>query len=251
MPRGYGAMRYELKYYLPLEVADDVRRFITPYVVHDPYCADLPGHRYTVRSIYLDTDDLRFYSEKLDSLNNRKKVRVRTYNEPDGDTEAFIEIKRKFGRLGSKDRLQLPWPKVDHALNGKDPAEVLSGRHFRDRKTLEKIRFLMHVNELRPTVLVAYEREAFVGREDRRVRVTFDQNIRSLQHPTLDQIFAEQELRQFEDDHFILELKFDNVMPVWMSRLIRSHGLQAESYSKYCQGIDAWSGGLQPMATAE
>ncbi len=243
-------MRRELKYYLPVETITEIRDFIHPYVQHDPYCASLPNRTYTVRSVYFDTDDLRFYFEKLDSVRNRKKLRIRTYNDPQGDTVVFVEIKRKFGKLGSKDRLALPMTRIDDALNGKKPDDVLSDRSFRNRKVLEKIRFLMQVKNLRPVVLVTYDREAFVGRHDDRERVTFDCNIRSLINPTLDQIFREERMRQFEDDCYVLELKFNETMPHWMTSLIRNFNLVAAPYSKYCQGIDAWNNEREDIPAA-
>lgn len=234
-------MRHELKFYLPTSAIAQIRPLIAGHVQHDPYCADQPDQSYIVRSIYFDTEDLTFYHEKVDSVENRRKLRVRTYNSPHGSSIAFVEIKRKFGRVGCKDRLMLPLEKVDHALNGVSPETVLGDEpSYRDRTVLGKIRYLLNMKQLHPVVLVTYDREAFVGRRDRSVRVTFDRNIRSLLNPTMEQIFDEDALVQFEDDQFVLELKFDEAMPGWMANLIRKMNLSSESYSKYCTGIDAW-----------
>jgi len=234
-------MRHELKFYLPMDMIPEIRPLIANHVQHDPHCADQPNHSYTVRSIYFDSDDLVFYHEKLDSVKTRRKLRVRTYNTPCSDTIAFVEIKRKFGRVGCKDRLKLPLQKVDHALNGMKPEMVLGeDNRFQDRTVLGKIRYLLNIKRLHPVVLVTYDREAFIGRRDGTARVTFDQNIRSLISPTLEQIFDEESLIQFEDDQFVLELKFDDNMPGWMADLIRTLNISSESYSKYCAGIEAW-----------
>lgn len=66
--------RYELKFCLPLDEYETIRRAVIPHVEFDPYCRNLPGHRYTVRSTYLDSEDLDFYFEKLDGTSIRKKV---------------------------------------------------------------------------------------------------------------------------------------------------------------------------------
>ncbi len=233
-------MRHELKFRLPVSAIEQIRPLINDHVAHDPHCADLPNHTYVVRSIYFDTDDLSFYHEKIDSVKTRRKLRVRTYNTPDNCDIAFVEIKRKFGRVGYKDRLLLPITMVDHALNGVPTEEVLGvDSNFRERSVLGKIRYLMNVKNLQPVVLVTYEREAFLGNLDPTNRVTFDQNIRSLLNPTMDQIFEEDSLIQFEDQEFVLELKFNRAMPRWMANLIRKMGLSSHSYSKYCTGIDA------------
>ncbi|MFH1842598.1 MAG: polyphosphate polymerase domain-containing protein [bacterium] len=235
-----GAMRYELKYRLPIRVIAEIRDQIVPHVRFDPHCACRAGHHYTVRSIYFDSDDLCFYHEKHDGVRVRRKLRVRTYGEFAADSVAFIEIKRKFGRRGCKERLCLPLDLVATALNGGARRDDLVQRR-RDRIVLAKVGHLVALKKLRPVVLVTYEREAHIGRRDERLRVTFDRNIRSLIDPTLEQIHRERELQQFEDRNFVLELKYDDRMPGWMARLIRQLNLVANPYSKYCHGIDAWS----------
>ncbi len=233
--------RYELKHHVPCSERETIRDIILPHVRHDPHCEDRPEWRYTVRSVYFDTEDLQFYFEKMDSVKVRKKLRVRTYDRPQDDCPAYLEIKRKFGRRGLKERLMLPIGEVDAALNGADVSLLVGDRPFHDRKVMEKFRFNIRIKRLRPVVLVSYEREAYVGRENERLRVTFDSNLRSLVEPDLEDIFGESKLRQFEDRCFVLELKFDDFMPRWMARLITLLNLRARPYSKYCHGIDAWT----------
>ena len=72
--------RYEYKFKIPLDLIDDVRKFILPYTKFDPYLEKHGNQRYTVRSIYFDTPELDFYYEKIDGVKIRKKLRVRTYN---------------------------------------------------------------------------------------------------------------------------------------------------------------------------
>lgn len=239
--RRSGFVRYEFKYRISRTLIPDIRAYIEPYVEHDPHCADLPGHQYTVRSIYFDSQDLDFYFDKLDSVRVRKKLRVRTYNLADDGAPAFLEIKRKIGRRGLKERLMLDLSQVDPVLNGGEPEEVLPDLPFLDRKVLDKFRFNLITREMNPVVLVVYEREAMIGRENERCRVTFDQDIRSLVNPRLEQIFEEDALRPFEEAFFVLEMKFDERMPRWMTRLVRLLDLRAQSYSKYVHGIDAWT----------
>jgi hypothetical protein len=238
---GGGYHRYELKYYLSRDDMPEIRTLIAPWMIHDKHSLVMPERKYTVRSIYFDTEDLLYYFEKLDSVNVRKKLRVRTYNLADDQAPAFLEIKRKKGRRGFKERVMLPLPLVDPALNGSHSSEVMGDRPFADRKVLDRFRFNLKVRHLRPVVLVTYEREAFIGIENDRIRVTLDQDIRSLINPHLEDMFNEDRVRQFEDRSFVLELKFDNRMPRWMTQLIRMLDLRSQSYSKYCHGIDAWT----------
>jgi len=236
-----GFQRYELKYHIPRSMIPKIRELARPHVEHDVHCRDLPGKAYTVRSIYFDSKDLGFYFEKLDSVCVRKKLRVRTYNLPRDRAAAFLEIKRKIGRLGRKERLMLDLEKVNDALNGKDPQETLPDLGNGERQMLDRFRFNLKTSRLDPVVLVVYEREAFIGRTNDRWRMTLDQNIRSLINPSMDQIFEEEQLQAFEDRYFVLELKFDDFMPRWMTNLVSRLNLRPQAYSKYVKGIDAWT----------
>ncbi len=233
-----GFHRYEYKYRLPLTMVPELRRALVGCVAPDPFALNRPERRYTVRSIYFDSEDLVFYHEKADSVCVRKKLRIRGYERPADNAPIFFEIKRKHGRLGFKERLSLPASQLLPALAGGSGLEA--SLPFTKRCVIQRFRYNVRANNLRPVVLVSYEREPMVGVDHPDSRVTFDLRLRSLIDPRLDQLFAERELRAFEDGHFILELKFDQRMPSWMARLVRDFDLRRQSYSKYCHGIDAW-----------
>ncbi len=231
--------RYELKFRLPISMIPELREVAAPYLKRDPHAVDRPGGIYTVRSIYFDTEDLMFYFDKLDSVRIRKKLRIRSYDRPEAGAPAFFEIKRKNGRRGYKERLCLPCHQVASALSGDDA--ILAERPFLERRVLQRFRYNIETKEMHPVVLISYEREPWIGQDDHGLRMTFDQNIRSLYQPRLDQLFCEEGLRQFEDKYFVLELKFNDRMPSWMAELMRDFDLKSHSYSKFTHGIDAWA----------
>jgi SPX domain protein involved in polyphosphate accumulation len=142
---------------------------------------------------------------------------------------------------------------VEVALSAKEPAEALAGRPWGERAVLHKFRFNLKAIALRPTVLVSYERQAWLDPDDVRSRITFDSELRSLWHPDLRQLFEERGASLFDRHHWILELKFDDRMPRWMCDLVRRLELRVEPYSKYCHGIYAWKPHdvvLEPSARA-
>ena len=64
-----------------------------------------------VSSVYYDTPDRRFLREKLDSDYRKTKVRVRWYEDDDGELlspDAFLEVKSKRGSSRRKTRLAVP-----------------------------------------------------------------------------------------------------------------------------------------------
>jgi len=240
--------RFEYKYRVRSEIVGDLEQAILPYVEPDPHCAASDG-AYTVRSIYFDTSDLRFYHEKVDGLRVRKKLRIRTYGQPDASPECFLEIKRKLDQTVLKERAQLPLADVESALNGRDPAETMAGRPFPDRRALERFRFNVNALGLRPSVLVTYERRAFVARFGSSVRVNFDGHLRSVLGPGLDAIYQEAGLRPFETG-WICELKFDERPPKWLMRTVSEFQLRRDPYSKYCHGIEGWAASGERLSLA-
>ncbi len=238
--------RFELKYFVTAQEIARVRAMIAPFVELDPFTEGCPGGMYTVRSIYFDTPDLRFYCEKDAGTSIRKKLRLRTYNSPCPDSIAFFEIKRKYGTTILKERVGMPLDRAiallrEHPAHRLDP-ESLAGMELSlaARATLERFFFLEQVLELRQTVLIVYDREAYVGIDNPRVRVTFDCDVRSLMYPELEEIFGEKGLRHLTNRRQILEVKFNGAMPPWLRPVTRLLSRSNLPISKYCRGIDLW-----------
>lgn len=240
--------RFELKYFATRDEMDAVRAMIAPFTHVDRFAQGREGNQYTVRSIYLDTPDLRFYYEKDAGTKVRKKLRLRTYNRPCPNAYSFFEIKRKYGNAIVKERVGMPLaraiPLLSTRMAERDRAwaEIGDlGLSSASMASLERFFFYESVLLLRPVVLIVYDREPYVGNENSRIRVTFDWNVRSAIRPTMDEIFAEKGLRRLTDRRQILEVKFDGAMPAWLrpvtARLDRSH----RPISKYCKGIDLWT----------
>jgi SPX domain protein involved in polyphosphate accumulation len=238
--------RWELKYYIHPHEMDLVRCLIEPFMHIDKYANGHRDGRYIVRSIYFDTPSMRFYHEKEAGTKIRRKLRVRTYNQYEPDSVSFLEIKRKNNNAIIKERVRMPWLDAMTLLNYSNNCagpKVLSKLALTHASAASVNRFIsmMSLMSLRPVVLVVYDREAYVGNENSRVRVTFDCDVRSAINPKLEDIFENRDLRHLTNRRQILEVKFDGVMPAWLrpvtSHLDRSH----QAISKYCHGIDLWS----------
>ena len=234
--------RKEYKYYVPSSSLELLRDRVRNHMDHDPHCRDLEDHRYVVRSIYLDTTNLLFYYEKIDGQAYRKKLRIRTYNNPEEKGLAFLEIKRKIEDTILKERALIEFDETEKLSNGANiqlaPKE---GNSHAGRVTLNRFIFLTKRLQLSPKVLITYEREAFEDELNPDLRITFDMNVRSYYEPTYQQIFQEKDLRTFTDPYFILEVKFSTVMPLWVREVIRDFRLHQQSISKYCLGLDCWT----------
>ena len=66
--------RREIKYEVGLCLAAVLRQRLAAVLAEDPHNG---GSGYLVRSVYFDTPDALDYYQKLDGLDNRKKLRLR------------------------------------------------------------------------------------------------------------------------------------------------------------------------------
>ncbi len=230
--------RYEIKFRIRNEKIPEIREYIKEYTYPDPHVADSEEVMYTVRSIYFDTRNLDFYWEKIDGIKVRKKLRIRGYNLDKGF--AFLEIKRKYTNCVVKERAKLPLGQIEKIIS---MLEVKQGEKMPDshNNRLVSGKFIYNIikKQLLAKLLVVYEREPYIHKTNSDVRVTIDKNIRSRYNPDLSDLFNGDDLTLFANDFSILELKFNNFIPKWMRNMIKELKLKQESFSKYCEGIDA------------
>lgn len=232
--------RGELKYFFPVDLTQEIRDFIEPFTELDPYAAEKKDHAYTVRSIYFDTQTFDFYYDKMDGLKIRKKLRVRVYNKMFPDKPAFLEIKRRYVNRVIKERAITAVEQVEQIHRDRKIPDIHHHDSVSNLNIMKKYIFNLENLHLVPTTLVAYEREAYIGKIDSHERVTIDKNLRSFIYPDFKDLFREDDLKPLLSERHILELKFDGYLPKWMGRLVRTFKLRAEPIPKYCLGAAAW-----------
>jgi hypothetical protein len=227
--------RLEYKYLVSMGQLDLLRRMILPHVELDPYAACRPEKEYTVRSLYLDTKSLTFYQEKLAGLKERRKLRIRGYNEYCPTAPVFLEIKRKKGLAILKWRSILSFQNLLPLLETSDVESYVSalGGCEEARDNARRFLFHFHNQALRPTLNVIYEREAFLSRVDPKIRITFDKNLRYQNNVTLNSVFEETQTLYALPNRFILEIKTNSGIPLWLQLVISKLTLQQEALSKY------------------
>lgn len=233
--------KLEYKYLVPIKHLDALRKDIKPYLEYDPYADMQPKKEYSVRSIYLDTNTFKCYHEKIEGLKNRKKYRIRGYNNGEGESIVFLEIKSKADRYVSKDRVKLPYRNLmDVFKSGELKDKILNGNGKDNKKTESTEKFLYHyyINRLQPAVLVIYEREAYHSKFNSRLRITFDKNLRSSVSTSLHNLFLDENIKYSLPGYFILEVKFYESLPEWVSRITTKYNLQRQSISKYTISVD-------------
>jgi hypothetical protein len=227
--------RYEIKYYIPESLCPELISMINCYMTLDPHLEQKENKSYLVRSLYLDTDNLRFYNEKLAGLRNREKFRIRAYNED--SSEVFLEIKKKCNNTVLKDRACIKYDELPSILN-QYGGYHLNGKNSNAEKDVI-MRFLSFITamQLRPMILIAYDRQAYTSIFDNDVRLTLDCNLRCLPGRSHDLFYSGKNWISV-DKPCILELKFNNVMPFFFKSIIKRFNLRAQGISKYCLCIE-------------
>ncbi len=245
-------LRHERKYLVPYYMLNDLRARFSGFVRPDIFTEeDMFGKcQYTVRSIYFDSPDMGNYYEKLSGVMDRCKLRVRGYNELEPKEMVVLEVKKKKGNRVLKHRTMIPYGKLEEVLQSGDvsPYMIMRKDQTEEHALDEAGRFFFHYKRKNqtPTCLITYEREAYHGKLNPGVRITFDKNIRSRINPGLPQLFAEDNLRPLFKNHFILEVKyFEDTMPAWVKPIIYEFKLRTEALSKYVIGYDASKGYAQ------
>lgn len=231
--------RYECKFVVPESVAQDVLRRVRPFVAPDPFAARRPDHSYTIASLYLDDRQRSLYRETTEGLPFRYKLRVRAYDD-DPQQPVFLEIKRRHDRVVQKLRCPIPRHLLPAVLAG-DAVSLPAATPVKLASLVEFQR-LTQLRRAEPTAVVRYQRQAYAGLDDQEVRVTVDRRLCAL--PTRDPMvtMTGPGFVTVPTGGVVLELKFTDRIPPWMSQVIRDRELHRRSFSKYCNSLDAIAG---------
>ncbi|MBN2173433.1 MAG: polyphosphate polymerase domain-containing protein [Bacteroidales bacterium] len=232
-------MRYEFKYIVPENKLDQLRRMIIPFLDVDQF-AEVEGYnQYTVRSIYFDSPRYDFYFEKIEGIKNRKKVRLRGYNECQPENIVFLEIKRKYDVPIIKYRAPVKFEDAMEMFHEKNiNGQILSDILPQGTENSKRFFYQIFSKTLRPVILVVYDREAYLSKFDKTVRITLDKNLRGKPYPAIDDLYEENGLTRSLSGSLIMEVKFNKIFPGWMNPVISSLGLKRQSASKYVITMD-------------
>jgi len=108
-----------------------------------------------------------------------------------------------------------------------------------DIDTINQFQLYMKNIGAKPTVLIRYMRQAFEGNSENKVRVTFDRELAYCvtNRPEVRLAGRGWQRNPFTLNGVILEIKFTNNYPAWLSQMIKCFNLQARSISKFGSSI--------------
>lgn len=174
-----------------------------------------------ISSIYYDTPDLDNYSDNVSGISNRRKTRIRWYN--DDRSKLTLEQKIKKNKASTKQSFFIANPQlVDPALKN-EIVKLLNS----SGGTNEALSF----RELSPTLAVQYERQYFTLANDLRMTIDTSQKFKRL-YPLRDNDFTESPV------YAVVEFKYPAETRLKMQSVLRDLPFRVFRHSKYVIGMD-------------
>lgn len=219
--------RNEYKYQITAPQVAILRSRAGAIMLPDPHVAKTGPYAgfYNIRSVYFDDRYDSCYWENENGTDPREKFRIRIYNH--SSSRITLELKRKQQGKCLKFSCPLTREQCDILLTGQ-PLPV-SPDH---PPLLQKLLLQMKTRDLRPVVIVAYDRIPYIFPTGN-VRVTLDLNISA---STRCQDFFDSALPLrpvLPSGQHILEVKWDQLLPDFLYRSLMLESLQWSSFSKF------------------
>lgn len=179
---------------------------------------------YKIRSIYFENYQDKALMEKVNSVNEREKFRIRYYN--DDSSYIMLEKKYKINGLSSKSSVEISKMEAEAILNGD-----ISWMTESKKALLVDLYVKMNYQMLRPTTIVDYVREPYIFIPGN-VRVTIDRDIRT---GILNKDFFNTKLPTVSvgENIILLEVKYDNFLPEIITDMIQLGNRRKTAFSKY------------------
>ncbi len=219
--------RYENKYLMDSKAFYALYNRLLTYMELDEYNKN--DQFYSISNLYYDTEHDSLIRNSLAKPKYREKLRVRAYGVPAKDAKVYLELKKKVFGLVNKRRTALRLEEA-YAFAGEHIKPEL--QPYMNRQVVQEIDYFLGRYDLQPKVYLAYERIAMFDKSGRDLRITFDTNIRSRRY----------DLRLEDGDHgeplmergkWLMEVKAEKTIPVWLSHMLSEHQMFRTSFSKY------------------
>ena len=201
-----------------------------------------------VYNIYFDTPNYDLIIQSIDQPLFKEKLRARSYG---GYDKVFLEIKTKIrGRayrddflededgnkesnLGFKRRVLITKQDYKALIKGTSTVEKLAKRDIEtgsDIQIAREVDYMIKHFGLKPKILVYYNRESYVNKDD--LRITFDTDLKyrtkslNFTKKSKDQTFFKTE------KNIIMEIKAGGAMPLWLVKTLSAEHIYPQQFSK-------------------
>lgn len=205
--------RVEHKYLMSTKQAHQFYEQIEQYIQEDIYPF------YSLYNIYYDSDDYRMISHSVEGPLYKEKLRIRSYGDIRNNAYVYAEMKKKYNGIVYKRRIQIPVTQIKEAMNS-------------DLQIGKELAYMKDFYNAKEKVFIAYDRYAFVAKNEKDVRITFDTNIRyRLDH--LELTDDAEDISLLEKDTVLVEIKVMDRYPLWLLNALHAVNATRTSFSKY------------------
>lgn len=219
MPRSKNIFtRVEKKYIITDKQLNAITPVLLEHMQQDEYGLS------TICSVYYDTPDMRIIRASIAAKDYKEKLRLRCYGLPQADSNAFVELKKKYKGIVYKRRIQLPYSTAVDFLSGVGPVpDDQIGREI-----AYALKFYPHI---RPAIAIFCERIALMDREDENLRLTVDRDLR-YRMDDMDLTHGAHGTRLLPKGQYVLEIKTAFSMPLWLVHLLDQNAIYPGKFSK-------------------
>ncbi|MCX7922543.1 MAG: polyphosphate polymerase domain-containing protein [Clostridia bacterium] len=219
--------RHESKFLIDNDTYNNIQDKLREFMELDEY--NKTHELYTISNIYYDTKDNNLIRNSLAKPEYKEKLRLRAYGVPQNDSKVYLEIKKKFCGMVNKRRTTLKLKEAyDFVSSGRKP----EFKGYMNKQVINEIEYILKLYDLEPKLYLAYDRKALFSRENRSLRITFDTNIRT-RREELNLEKGDYGEALLDSGQWLMEIKAEKSIPLWLSKLLSEHKIFRTSFSKY------------------
>ena len=220
--------RIEKKYLITAAEKKQLLKSIRKYMKKDSY------HKSEVFNLYFDNDNYDLIIQSMDRPEFKEKLRARSYG---GYDRVFLEIKTKMKgpdvNVGYKRRVMVTHKDFNEFTSGKATLVTLAVRaveNGNDAQIAKEADYLVDHFNLKPKILITYNRESYKG--DDGLRITFDEHLK-YRNINLSLIKENSDKIYFKDErNIIMEIKAHGIIPLWLVKIMSEAKIYPRQFSK-------------------
>ena len=212
--------RIEKKYIISRAQYGSLKKFLNQYMVEDEH------GKSTIRNIYFDSGSYELISHSIAKPFFKDKVRARSYNMPNKNSKVYLEIKRKCDGVVGKRRIEMKLGDLENYItNG-------LSLNIDNTQIKRELDYYFQRYELKPAMYLSYSREAYYQKDDRDMRITFDNNI--IARPYDIRLDSENYgTNILSPNLYVMEIKTLGAMPLWLVKILNEVQIKPCGFSKY------------------
>lgn len=232
--------RIEKKYLITKDEKKALLKLIKHNMKRDAY------HKSEVMNLYFDNDNYDLTQQSIDWVDFKEKLRARSYL---GYDRVFMEIKTKVraprraedyrddewveDNIGYKRRVMITNDDFGKLMRGEASLVELAKQSVEEANDLQVARefeYLMRHFELKPKIMVTYERESY--KDEAGFRITFDEKLK-YRETNLSFVKGRRDKIYLKDGrNVIMEIKARGALPLWLVRKMSELHIYPQPFSK-------------------